>query len=276
MSPINWILELAAWSFPAFALMLFLVQIAAREIGYRIGQDHRSRTKAEPEGVGVLVGSMLGLLAFVLALTLSFATSRYDERQSGTLKEANAIGTAWLRAGTIDSPHAKEIAVLLVEYTKLRTEFVQAPAHRPTLDVLSDRTGQLQTRLWSHASALAREKPDPVTALLIAALNDTFDASTGERFAFEKRLPLPLFWLLIGMAIISMAALGYQLGIRGTPLRLLSILLTGMWTLVITDILDLASARLGDIRTAAHVYEWTLQGFEQGLPPPAPPVTVPR
>jgi hypothetical protein len=40
---------------------------------------------------------MLGLLAFVLALTLSFANSRFSERIQGTLNEANAIGTAWLR-----------------------------------------------------------------------------------------------------------------------------------------------------------------------------------
>ncbi len=48
-------------------------------------------------------------------------------------------------------------------------------------------------------------------------------------------LPVPVFWLLIGMSLISMGALGYQLGLRRTPLRLLSVLLTGMWTLVIVD-----------------------------------------
>ena len=35
--------------------------------------------------------------AFVLALTLSFANTRFSERRAGTLAEANAIGTAWLR-----------------------------------------------------------------------------------------------------------------------------------------------------------------------------------
>jgi len=51
------------------------------------------------EGVGVLVGSLLGLLAFVLALTLSFASERFNERRLGTLAETNAIGTAWLKHG---------------------------------------------------------------------------------------------------------------------------------------------------------------------------------
>jgi len=46
-----------------------------------------------PEGVGGLVGSLLGLLAFVLALTLSFASERFNERRLGTLAETNALGT---------------------------------------------------------------------------------------------------------------------------------------------------------------------------------------
>ena len=44
-----------------------------------------------------------------------------------------------------------------------------------------------------------------------------------------------------------------------------------MWTLVIVDILDLASPRIGALRTSAAVYEWTLQGFQGGVPiPPLP------
>lgn len=267
--PVQWLVEIAAWSIAAFAVGLFLVQVLARELGYVLGARHRAASSAEPEGVGVLVGSMLALLAFVLALTLSFATDRYEERQSGTLAEANAIGTAWLRATAIDAPQSREIAGLLVEYTTLRADYVRAPAHAPTIDAISQKTSELQTRIWALASTLARQRPDPIVALLLTALNETFDASTAERFAYEKRLPVPVFWLLIGMSLISMGALGYQLGLRRTPLRLLSVLLTGMWTLVIVDILDLAGARMGNIRPTTHAYEWTLQGF--GPSPSVPP-----
>ncbi|MHB2168960.1 bestrophin-like domain [Alsobacter sp. R-9] len=262
---VQWLLDLATWNFAAFVGGLFLVQMAAREGGYWLARHHRARSEAEPEGVGVLVGSMLGLLAFVLALTLSFATTRYDERQSGTLVEANAIGTAWLRAGMVDSERSRNIAALLVDYTKLRRDFVQAPADPKILEPIASRTAGLQNKIWAHASALARERPDPVVALLVSSLNETFDASTAERFAFEKRLPVPVFWLLIALALISMSALGYQLGLRGTPLRPLAVLLTAMWTLVMADILDLAGARLGNIRPATHAYDWTIQGF--GQPP---------
>src|SRR6516162_5266441 len=80
--------------------------------------------EVQAEGVGVVVGGMLSLLAFVLALTLSFANSRFSERVAGTLTEANAIGTAWLRAEAIGHVRGPEIAKLLEEYTQIRREFV--------------------------------------------------------------------------------------------------------------------------------------------------------
>ena len=67
------------------------------------------------------------------------------------------------------------------------------------------------------------------------------------------------------------AFLDYQLGISGKSVRLLVVLLTAMWTLVIVDILDLAAPRIGEFRTGVAVYEWTLQGFKGGVTiPPSP------
>ncbi len=86
--------ELAAianWSVFAFALLLWVAQMLAHEAGYWFGSRRRaSGGEVHAEGVGVVVGGMLSLLAFVLALTLSFANTRFSERVEGTLAEANA------------------------------------------------------------------------------------------------------------------------------------------------------------------------------------------
>ena len=82
-----------------------------------------------------MLGGMLSLLAFVLALTLSFANSRFSQRVEGTLAvaEANAIGTAWLRAEAIGHVRGPEIPQLLEEYTRLRREFVSEGETSPLL-----------------------------------------------------------------------------------------------------------------------------------------------
>ncbi len=265
---------LATWSLLAFSLLLFLAQLIAHEVGYHIGRWRVSRHPPQAPGadsVGVVVGGMLGLLAFVLALTLSFANNSFMERRHGTLAEANAIGTAWLRAQAIGEPRGSEIARLIEEYTHLRIAFIRADNDPAELANLNQRTSALQTQIWGHVSAIARDRRDPIVASLMAALNDAFDTTTATRFAYTLRLPPQLAWLLFGMALISMGSLGYQVGLRGNPSHVMAALLTVMWTVVIVDILDLATPRIGALRTATNVYEWTLQGFQSGMPiPPAP------
>jgi hypothetical protein len=87
-------------------------------------------------------------------------------------------------------------------------------------------------------------------------------------------LPPPIFWLLIGMTLLGTGGLGYRLGLRGRPVRMLVVLFTAMWTVVIVDILDLAAARVGAFRTSVAAYEWTLQGFKGGMT--IPPINPPR
>ena len=83
-----------------FLLGLLFSLLVALEIGLRLGRHRRAiiGDKAD-EGANLVVGSLLGLMAFVLALNLSSATSRYEMRMNATLAEVNAIGTALMQAG---------------------------------------------------------------------------------------------------------------------------------------------------------------------------------
>lgn len=253
--------EILAFSLVAFWLLLFGVQWLAERLGSWLGRRHAAQGSAPAEGVGVVVGGMLGLLAFVLALTLSFASARFEERRQGTLIEANALGTAWLRAKAIGHPRGEELAKLFEEYTELRADFIKAPADRDIVSAINDKTSALQTRIWEHVTTIVRERPDAISASLMAVTNEVFDSSTAERFAFNQTMPPQLVWLLMGIAVLSIGALGYQLGLRGLSLPILSVLLIGMWTSVIAVILDLSAPRIGSLRSSAAAYHWTLEGF---------------
>jgi hypothetical protein len=62
---------IADWSVFAFAVLLMAAQMLAHEAGYWLGYRRKARGgEVQAEGVSVVVGGMLGLLAFVLALTL--------------------------------------------------------------------------------------------------------------------------------------------------------------------------------------------------------------
>lgn len=266
----DWVTSIADSSVLLFYLLLLAAQIIVYRLGLWVGRRAQAR-RENVEAVGLVVGTLLGLLTFVLALTLSFANSRYVEHRQGTLVEANAIGTAWLRARAIGGPHADAIAGLVEEYAGVRASFVAAGRSDTTIGALNQRTGVLQTHIWQHLSTIVREQPNPVSAALMTSLNEMFDAGTRERFAYHIKLPSQLFWLLMGMTLLSMGCLGYQLGLSDKPSHVLVVVLTAMWTWVIVEILDLASARVGHIRTETAVYDWTIQGFKGNVVSPAMP-----
>lgn len=263
--------ELADWSELAFAALLLAILCGAHEVGALVARRARGREEKAPDGVGVIVGGLLALLAFMLALTLSYASDRFAERRAGTLQEANAISTAWARAQAIGHPRGAEIARQLEDYLKLRIDFVEAGREPARLAELNRTTNTLQTLMTGHAAAIVREQPTPVATALMSSLNEAFDAATAQRFAYAMGVPPPVLWLLLSLSFLSAAALGYQLGFMRQRPRLLAIVLMIAWTIVTVGILDLGSARLGAIRTSADVYRWTLQGFSGGVPiPPAP------
>jgi hypothetical protein len=78
--------------------------LAAYEVGFRIGRWWQERTPDEKEGpTGMLVGSILALMAFLLAVTMGMASDRFDARRGLVLEEANSIGTTYLREAAAGS-----------------------------------------------------------------------------------------------------------------------------------------------------------------------------
>src|SRR4029450_7972437 len=94
--------RLAALPLWGLFLAILILVLLSVEGGYRLGKYRRSRSEEEKEApVGAMAGATLGLLAFILAFTFGLAAARFDTRRQLLLDEANAIGTAYLRAGML-------------------------------------------------------------------------------------------------------------------------------------------------------------------------------
>jgi hypothetical protein len=110
--------------------------------GHRAGRAQLP--PGEAAGIGHVVTGMLALLAFSPGLALSMAQSRSDTRRAAALHEANAIGTAWLRAHAIGHERGPAIARLLEDYIRLRIECVRAGPDQTGLSAIGQRTGDTQ------------------------------------------------------------------------------------------------------------------------------------
>ena len=108
---------------PLWVLFIGTVAIILLSVegGWRLGNTRRQRAEHEKDApIDAIVGAMLGLLAFLLAFTFGMSASRFDARRQLVLQEANAIGTAYLRADMLPEPQRSEIRNQLREYATLR------------------------------------------------------------------------------------------------------------------------------------------------------------
>ncbi|MGH8129070.1 MAG: hypothetical protein ACRETC_12050 [Gammaproteobacteria bacterium] len=249
--------------------VLFALLVAAGECGFRIGRwraaAQRQAGETDRTGVSTVTASMFALLAFTLGLTISFAQNRFEARRDLVVQEANTIGTAWLRARLVGEPEGVAIAALIEDYAKVRLDFTTGEKASEIAALLA-RTSALQTEIWQLATKLARRTPTPITVALIAALNDMFDASLAQRFAFASRIPTSLAWAILVGSMLTVGAMGYLLGETGSRQVALSVLSLLMWAGAMVLIIDLNRARLGSIHVDPAPLIWTIQGFGSGAP----------
>ena len=89
------------------ALLVFGVIMGVTALGAFVGRRMRHVSETLTEPFGVLQAAMLGVVGLILAFGLSLAVTRYEDRRASVVTEANAIGTAFLRAQTLpDRPAA--------------------------------------------------------------------------------------------------------------------------------------------------------------------------
>ncbi len=179
----------------AFFIIFGVVSFVAYEIGFQIGHWYQARTPDIKEGpTGVLVGSILALLAFLLAITMGMASDRFDTRRGLVLEEANTIQTTYLRAGYLPEPASSEIRNLLRAYVPLRV----APPDLATLQENAQRSEELLLQIWSVAEAEAKvTKQGDLMAAFIESLNETIDLHESRVAAgVYSRVPATILWLL--------------------------------------------------------------------------------
>lgn len=197
---------------PVWLVYLLVVGIIllAFEIGFRLGTGLRRRQMLHEKDVvtGGMVGALLGLLAFFLAFAIGFALNNYLTRRQLVVTEANAIGTAYLRAGYLDEASRDEAQDLFRQYLDLRFIALD-PA---MLDEAVARGEAIHSQLWALTEAYAIQHPESVAGgLFIQAVNEVIDLQTTRLAASQTlRLPIVFWWLMFSMIVLSFMLVGIQ------------------------------------------------------------------
>jgi len=122
--------------------------LGATGLGVFLGHRVRHLSESLTEPFGVLQAALLGVVGLLLAFGLSLAVSRYEDRRSNIVTEANAIGTEYLRAELLPAGDAARVRTLLRDYVDQRMLFYST-RDPVELEQVNARTAALQADMWS-------------------------------------------------------------------------------------------------------------------------------
>jgi hypothetical protein len=229
-------------------ILVIVLLFTLAEAGYLAGlRLHKTKDEAHRSQIGGVQGAVLGLLGLLLGFTFSMAVGRHDTRRDLVLKEANAVGTAWLRAGLLPEPHRAPVKDLLRQYVDVRLKY-EALSDNPAQLAEGLRLGAaLQNRAWQHAEAAATEAPTAPTVSFIAALNDVIDTDAERIAAGRNQIPAGVWVLVIIVAAAGCFTSSYGSGAQGARSVFTNLLLPALISVVILLIFDLTHSRQGVI-----------------------------
>ena len=112
MTP-DWSMRISDYPLVTLVAAFVLMTLAAW-IGGVIAARRGPMTSDARDDFNVVQAATLTLLGLIIGFTFSMALNRYDQRKNYEEEEANAIGTAYLRADLLDAAAATRMRTLLM------------------------------------------------------------------------------------------------------------------------------------------------------------------
>jgi hypothetical protein len=199
------------WVFIGTVVMV----LVAAEIGFQVGMwvQRRDPDAGKALLTGPVVGGMLGLMAFLLAFCIGIVINQHNGRKAMVVTEANAVGTAYLRASFLNENDRDLVRDLLQEYVEIRL----ATASDPTLyESTLSRSEEIHSQLWSIVEGnVAAGRDSEFMALFVESINEVIDVHTLRLTAIDLRLPRQLGIVLYAATLFSFLLVGVSSSANG-------------------------------------------------------------
>jgi hypothetical protein len=196
--------------FPLWVVYLGTVVavLVAAEIGFQVGMWLQRRDpESGKKGIsGTVVGGMLGLMGFLLAFSIGIVIGQHNGRKGMVVNEANAVGTAYLRAGFLGEPDLSTTRDLLREYVEVR---LAAAADAALFDSSKARSEEIHGELWSIVEDNVRQgRESDIMALFVSSINEVIDVHSLRLAAVDLRLPRLLGIVTYAATLLSFLLVG--------------------------------------------------------------------
>jgi hypothetical protein len=191
---------------------LFAAVLLSIEAGHRIGIRRRSRM---PQGLKpvypTVESSVFALMGLLIAFTFYGAGSRFDARRNLMVREANAIGTTYLRLDLLPPETQPELRQDFRTYVRSRLDVYRKIADFKALNAALDQSVALQRSVWNKTVDAAKGISPAKKSLVLTTLNQMIDITTEQTVALVTHPPPAVIAMLVLMVIASSALVGYTM-----------------------------------------------------------------
>lgn len=260
-----------SFSIEVAALILVVVLPAVAWLGFAVGRAQRRRLVARNEEVNLTggettTGAILALLGLLLAFSFAHAMSLAETRKSTLIEEANALGTAFLRADYLPEPGRTELQQALYEYAQTRVLPGGGTRSRDDMLGFLDRSLQVQARLWPITlEATADPFPPPMQAFVAGSVNAVIDSHNSRLRTLQAPVAEISQLMVAVAALIALYLLGNRAALAGRKLSWRTFVFSALLIVVMLTITDIQRPGEGIARLDQTVLYATIFDMEQAL-----------
>jgi phosphotransferase system glucose/maltose/N-acetylglucosamine-specific IIC component len=224
---------------------LFAGMLAFLELGYSLSRrSSRKHPDLTHDGIGVVEAAVFALLGLLLGFSFADGTSRLEARRQLIVQE-----TAYQRLDLLPASDQPAMRHLFRDYLDARLRVYAKLPDLKAVDQELVRVGEIQQEIWSRAIAANRtDSTQNVSRLLLPAINDMVNVTTGRTLALHTHLPLLIFFLLVFVAVLGAMLAGYAMEQRKKRSMFHMILYAAAIAVTLYAILDLDYPRSGLIK----------------------------
>lgn len=204
------IYDMPIWQLFLVTTVLVVISI---EVGYLVGQRVMRRSDHEKEApVSAIAGTVLALLAFILAFTFGIVSDRYDARKALVREQAITISTAYDRTDFLPEPQRTEAKALFQQYVTLLVSAPNTTSQAELAPIIQQATAIWQ-QLWDMGVAQVESGylNTDIGSLYMDSLNSVSDIQAMRiAVSVQARMPSGLWCVLGFLVALGMIAVGYQ------------------------------------------------------------------
>jgi hypothetical protein len=254
------------------ALVLAVLLPTFAILGFMTGRSNRNRKIASGEEVDLRageasLGAIMALLGLLLAFSFGSALSLLESRKSDIITEANALGTAFLRADYLPEPARGELKAVLYDYAQ--TRIIPETGGIVSIDdarAFIERSLAAQERLWPVTlAATAEPLPPAIVTFVAGSVNDVLDAHQVRMRSISVPVTELSQVIVVVTALAALFLLGNRAGIAGRTLTWRTYVFAGLLFVVMMTVLDVQRASQGFIRVDQTALRATLADMEATL-----------